>query len=725
MLRPVIIPISRIKRLEYQVGSIQTTLADLVTAIKSSTASAVNNNSPQSYYPSPSSSGNYNGFRMPPSNMYQGVFTHEDPTQAGAMIPNLNAFGGHQAHSTPIFPHPSQPNQARAPGQQFSPMPNQSFDTSNTRGSQSSQRASSRPLDVTEAANRGMRGLTDCEPTNALGFNDFRSDVGAVDSSGKLSFYTALKYDPGEPGGSQPGFADPGQPSHPSEYVTNTTTPYGSDGEEDDPLAPARIVAPLNNMSSMAGLAEAAVERAKAEKLAQSKESARVPGGVGPSGNPRSPNMIDDFRNAQDSNATITGPHGLGRMDPPSNPQGDDRGTKRRRTDVTFVTPKDPNLQHFETSSFSHPPGIIIEAHRSSKGKKTRKHVHAFPDVVSLGLVSEEEGRMLFDLYFEGSNAFLPLFDLCHDNWDSLRLRSPFITSAIIAVGARVRDGGGPVSETQRVATEHARKIGLGTMWTPVARIEAVQASLILAAFSQNGWLPSGHAVRLGLDMEINHSFTKLLKGGMGAGKTPEELEEERDLVIQARCWFALYMVEHQMSYGSGRPAILREDMSIAECRRFLDHPLSIVSDVRLISTVEMIALRAPLHIVLTSSPEEPLNQEAISRLQQANRDFDMWLGYWSNVMVDRFKLPQNDFFLESLRAQRSYASLFTNSQLLRGVEDTAAVRKMPTEKRELALEAMMNAQSCLEIVIRSDHYRAGLKYGMLRCDSRQYSEVS
>ena len=80
----------------------------------------------------------------------------------------------------------------------------------------------------------------------------------------------------------------------------------------------------------------------------------------------------------------------------------------------------------------------------------------------------------------------------------------------------------------------------MGTMFNPVARIEAVQAMNILAAFSDNGWLPGGHAVRMAVDMGINKSFIKLLRSGMGKGKTPEELEEERPLVVHSRVWFCV-----------------------------------------------------------------------------------------------------------------------------------------------------------------------------------------
>jgi hypothetical protein len=104
------------------------------------------------------------------------------------------------------------------------------------------------------------------------------------------------------------------------------------------------------------------------------------------------------------------------------------------------------------------------------------------------------------------------------------------------------------------------------------------------------------------------------------------------------------------MAYGMGRPAILREDESIHQCRRLLEHPLSITSDARLVSTVELMALRgecgkrprgikqtlmsaAPLHIELTASPDLPIAENTLRRLKQANSDFDAWERYWDRIL--------------------------------------------------------------------------------------------
>lgn len=44
----------------------------------------------------------------------------------------------------------------------------------------------------------------------------------------------------------------------------------------------------------------------------------------------------------------------------------------------------------------------------------------------------------------------------------------------------------------------------------------------------------------MAVDMGINRSFVTLLRSGMGKHKGPEELEEERHLVVQSRVWFCV-----------------------------------------------------------------------------------------------------------------------------------------------------------------------------------------
>ncbi len=47
----------------------------------------------------------------------------------------------------------------------------------------------------------------------------------------------------------------------------------------------------------------------------------------------------------------------------------------------------------------------------------------------------------------------------------------------------------------------------------------------------------------MAIDMGLNRSFLHLLRTGLGQGKSPAELEEERHLVVQSRIWFCVSQV--------------------------------------------------------------------------------------------------------------------------------------------------------------------------------------
>ena len=66
-------------------------------------------------------------------------------------------------------------------------------------------------------------------------------------------------------------------------------------------------------------------------------------------------------------------------------------------------------------------------------------------------------------------------------------------------------------------------------------------AMLILSVWSQNGWLPCGHALRGALDMNLHRALDRL------ANDPSESRSEadERDLVVSARIWLNCYLHDH------------------------------------------------------------------------------------------------------------------------------------------------------------------------------------
>ncbi|KAF8608925.1 hypothetical protein BDV93DRAFT_433742 [Ceratobasidium sp. AG-I] len=341
---------------------------------------------------------------------------------------------------------------------------------------------------------------------------------------------------------------------------------------------------------------------------------------------------------------------------------------------------------------------------------KKRKRVeptprNAFPNVLEKGLVREDEARELYHIFFSGCHLFIPLFDPAYDTFESLRDRTPFCFDAILAVAAKIRVGNGQPGATFHRCLEEAQGIARSTLFGPIVRKEAVQAMLLLSAWSTNGWLPSGHAMRMALDLGLHRALEKLADGPSdGTSKRSEA--EERDLVVSARIWLCLYWFDHQMSLGTGRPVILRDESSIRHCRLLLSHPMASPTDVRLVSQIELIIQKTQIYETL-SPLNGQVNHSTLAFIRRANIALDKW---WSDCdELHRPTMDEESLPRKILSGELYYAKLWLVCVALRGV----SWDKMPFEQRELAFQAKEAATNCLATFLNSPSYRAALRYAV------------
>lgn len=352
---------------------------------------------------------------------------------------------------------------------------------------------------------------------------------------------------------------------------------------------------------------------------------------------------------------------------------------------------------------------------RQTRPSKRRKIRHkaarspVFPDVVTQNLVSEEEARELFRIFYAGCSTFLPVFDSHVDSFDALHERSPFAVDAICMVAARVRDGGGKASETYTRCLEAVQNISRATLFAPVTRVEAVQAMILVSGWSDNGWLSGGHAVRMAMELSLHKAWPRLLRR-MQNRSSNYDPNDDRELVIASRTWFCLYLFEHQLSYGTGRPAILTEDESICQGRLLLQHPLAIEDDMRLVSTVELMAIRERVHNKL-SPFDRPVDEVTFAVIDQADTDFRNWYNTWDEAFSQKYE--DAAFYRQSLQIQQLHAQLFHNATALRGINSPDDVQKMPKAQRELAIRSIKVARQGLDITVNSPSYSEGMKYAV------------
>ncbi|TFK75445.1 hypothetical protein BDN72DRAFT_885878 [Pluteus cervinus] len=343
----------------------------------------------------------------------------------------------------------------------------------------------------------------------------------------------------------------------------------------------------------------------------------------------------------------------------------------------------------------------------SSPRVKKRKRAepiprNAFPHVVEKGLVADSEARELFNIFFAGCHLFIPLFDPEYDTYESLMERTPWTFDAILAIAAKIRSGTGPLIPTFYKCLEEAQGIARSSLFGPVVRKEAVQGMLLLAAWSTNGWLPSGHAMRMALDLGLHRALEKLADD---TGKQRSR-EEERNLVVSARIWLCLYWFDHQMSLGTGRPIVLRDENSIRHCRLLLSHPMASPTDLRLIALVELIAQKTQIYETLAPLNGQ-VNGNTLSFIRRANMALEKW--WHDNDELHRQTMDENSLLRKILAGELHYAKLWVVCVALRGV----AWDRMPYEQRELAFQAKDAASNCLAIFLNTPEYRAALRYAV------------
>lgn len=339
---------------------------------------------------------------------------------------------------------------------------------------------------------------------------------------------------------------------------------------------------------------------------------------------------------------------------------------------------------------------------------------HSFPDPVDLGWCSISKGKELFRLFFDRCAPYVPCFDPNYDTWDSLRCRSSFAITTIIYVALRCVDAGGPVSDLQMKTRDYAEKIAMSTLFTPVARNEIVQSMILLASWGETFWRPGGHAVRMAMDLGLHHCLPYLTDRDTDIHKSHEELAQERHIVVGARIWLTLFKIDTEMSFAYCRPAIFSPEGAINNARRFLEHPLSIPTDIRLVSTCENLTFRMPLHqhFALSLGRRQSVGAavDVDQLLRRCNCALKDWFQYWDRYCAQR-GISADHFLRETLVTGRAGTFLNANSHVLHDVRNRRDLMGLSEERRRWFQEAGEMAHQLVNTCLRGQQYTENFQY--------------
>lgn len=97
-------------------------------------------------------------------------------------------------------------------------------------------------------------------------------------------------------------------------------------------------------------------------------------------------------------------------------------------------------------------------------------------------------------------------------------------------------------------------------------------------------------------------------------------------------------IVRGRLSYGTGRPAILTDDESIWQSRQLLRHPLAIDDDMRLVSMVELMAIRERITNHLSPFSHGPVDERTFEIVRNAYAEFKHWYQTWDQAFSQKYE---------------------------------------------------------------------------------------
>ncbi|KAL4904346.1 hypothetical protein BDW74DRAFT_29477 [Aspergillus multicolor] len=276
-------------------------------------------------------------------------------------------------------------------------------------------------------------------------------------------------------------------------------------------------------------------------------------------------------------------------------------------------------------------------------------------DIISRGIISEEDARCIYERFMNCSKNFIPLFDPVRDTFDSIRSRSLFCFTVIVYLASRAASDFRGNTHLQRVLQDEAQRLAEDSFFAKPTKLETVQGMILLAAYSEKTWFSTALILRTALDLGLEKSVDTLLAQSAPPRSYLSAKMEDRQLVWQTRTWLISSTLELDVASGTGRKSRLG-DVDISKLRRFLDYPLSLHCDMRTVSIIEYHQIRTRGRQVIENSAASTIISTEVPAIM---RKLQQWFEEWDELHHQNAFHP-GAFQRSSLKLMLNYAKVFT-----------------------------------------------------------------
>ncbi|GIC93102.1 Zn(II)2Cys6 transcription factor [Aspergillus udagawae] len=302
-------------------------------------------------------------------------------------------------------------------------------------------------------------------------------------------------------------------------------------------------------------------------------------------------------------------------------------------------------------------------------------------DVIARGIITEEQARGIYERFMNGSKNFLPLFDPVRDTFDSIRSRSLFCFTVIIYLASRAVPELRSNSHLQRVLQDEAQKLAEDSFFERPTKLETVQGMILLAAYSEKSWFSTALILRTALDSGLEKSLDTLLAQTNTPRSYLSATMEDRILVWQTRTWLITYTTELDIAAGTGRKSRVNE-LDVAKLRKYLDYPLSLPSDMRTVSVIEIHQLRARARRTIDSTTA---GQLLSTELPAIMRRLEEWWKTWDGIH-DQNGFHAGAFQRSSLKYMLNYARVYVLCATIARIQKRPSSEVLPDPESDAVL---------------------------------------
>ncbi|KAE8318418.1 Transcriptional activator of proteases prtT [Aspergillus parasiticus] len=359
--------------------------------------------------------------------------------------------------------------------------------------------------------------------------------------------------------------------------------------------------------------------------------------------------------------------------------------------DVTREPSQEPDLQDRELV-----PAPMRSLYEVTKLRNLRSNLIEQPkltlleeDFISRGVLSIHEAEELFAYFSRTMNQLLwGGIILVHRDLTSVRRASTLLSAAVLTVAALHIPN--RTETLNRCYHEYVSLVSSMSL-TRAHTLDDVRG-LCVGAFwlSELSWKLSGHAVRIATELGLHQSYQKMIRG-------------HSDQYERAQLWYLLYVCDHHFSIAYGRPPVIHEDAAIKNYEAFLQSPMVVPGDIRLLAQVALFMILTEAYRMFGSDTEQALTEEDFGQLRVYNVAVDQWRLLWQPRSADSPYV--RTYPSKGVVLHYHFAKFQLNSLSLRALSPSnTPVFSM--DRKESANIAISSAMACLNMVLEEPDIR-------------------